>query len=34
MKGDRENILLAGADDYMVKPVDTRKLSEMVKRLV
>lgn len=33
MKGDREKILSAGADDYMAKPVDTRKLSEMVKRL-
>lgn len=34
MKGDREKILSAGADDYMAKPVDTRKLSEMVKMLV
>lgn len=33
MKGDREEILSAGADDYMAKPIDTKKLSEIVKRL-
>ena len=34
MKGDRENIMEAGFDDYIAKPFDTRKLPEMVKKYV
>ncbi len=33
MKGDRERILAAGCDEYMAKPIDTRKLPALVKRL-
>lgn len=32
MAGDREKILSAGFDDYIAKPMDTRKLPEIVKR--
>ena len=32
MKGDRERFLEAGFDDHIAKPIDTRKLPEMVKR--
>jgi len=32
MKGDRERMLEAGFDDYIAKPIDTRKLPEIVKR--
>lgn len=32
MKGDREKALLAGADDYIAKPVDMYEMMEMVKR--
>lgn len=32
MSGDRENILDAGFDDYIAKPVDTRKLPEIIRR--
>lgn len=34
MKGDREDIMGAGFDDYIAKPFDTRKLPEMVKKYV
>jgi len=34
MKGDREKVLSAGADDYIPKPIDTRKLPEIVKRVL
>lgn len=34
MKGDREKALSSGADDYIPKPIDTRKLPEIVKRLL
>lgn len=32
MKGDRERFLAAGFDDYLAKPIDTRKLPAMVKK--
>lgn len=32
MTGDREKIMAAGFDDYISKPIDTRKLPEIVKR--
>jgi two-component system cell cycle response regulator DivK len=34
MLGDREQILKAGADDYIAKPINTRELPEKVKRLL
>ncbi len=32
MKGDKERFLEAGFDDYIAKPIDTRKLPEIVKK--
>ncbi|MEK6743295.1 MAG: response regulator [Nitrospirota bacterium] len=32
MKGDKEKIMRAGFDDYIAKPIDTRKLPEIVKK--
>jgi CheY-like chemotaxis protein len=32
MKGDREKIMQAGFDDYIAKPLDTRKLPETVNK--
>lgn len=32
MKGDRERFMDAGFDDYIAKPIDTRKLPELVKK--
>ncbi len=32
MKGDREKFLEAGFDDYIAKPIDTRRLPELVRR--
>jgi len=32
MKGDRERALEAGFDEYVTKPIDTRKFVELVKR--
>ena len=34
MKGDRENALEAGFDDYVTKPIDTRKFVELVKSIL
>lgn len=34
MKGDRERIVAAGFDDYLSKPVNTRRLPELVRRLL
>lgn len=34
MIGDREKILEAGDDDYISKPLNTRKLPEIVKRIL
>jgi len=32
MKGDKEKIMQAGFDDYIAKPIDTRKLPALVKK--
>jgi len=34
MRGDRERILLAGADLYIAKPIDTRQLPVIVERVL
>ncbi len=34
MKGDRERFLEAGFDDYIAKPIDTRKLPGIVRKFV
>lgn len=34
MVGDKERILKAGADDYIAKPINTRQLPEVVKRIL
>ena len=34
MKGDREKALEAGFDEYVIKPIDTRKFPELVKELL
>ncbi len=34
MKGDRERILAAGCDEYMAKPIDTRKLPIVIRHLL
>jgi CheY-like chemotaxis protein len=32
MKGDAEKALAAGCDDYIVKPIDTRTLTDLIAR--
>lgn len=34
MKGDRERILSSGFDEYMSKPLDTRRLPQLVSELL
>lgn len=34
MKGDRERILQAGVDEYMPKPINTRELPNLVRRML
>lgn len=34
MKGDRERILQLGADEYISKPIDTRRLPQIVKKFI
>jgi len=34
MKGDREKALEAGFDEYVTKPIDTRKFAEIVKNIL
>ena len=34
MKGDRERFLRAGCDEYVAKPINTRELPKLVKRLL
>lgn len=34
MAGDRENVLAAGFDDYISKPLNTRELPEIVKKII
>jgi two-component system, cell cycle response regulator DivK len=34
MKGDREKALEAGFDEYVTKPIDTRKFVELVKNII
>lgn len=34
MKGDREKVLAAGADEYLAKPLDTRQLPEVVRQVL
>ena len=34
MKGDREKALLAGFDEYVTKPIDTRRFPELVKEIL
>jgi len=34
MKGDKEKALKAGFDEYVTKPIDTRKFAELVKDII
>lgn len=34
MKGDREKALTAGFNEYVTKPIDTRKLPELIRKVL
>lgn len=34
MKGDRERILMSGVDEYLPKPVNTRELPNIIRRML
>jgi two-component system, cell cycle response regulator DivK len=34
MAGDRDRVMASGADEYISKPINTRELPEIVKRLI
>jgi two-component system, cell cycle response regulator DivK len=34
MAGDRDRVMQSGADEYISKPINTRELPEIVKRLI
>ena len=34
MKGDRERVIEIGADDYLPKPLNTRKLMKVIRRIL
>jgi two-component system cell cycle response regulator DivK len=34
MKGDREKALLAGFDEYVTKPIDTRTFPELIRQVL
>ncbi|TAL36185.1 MAG: response regulator [Spirochaetes bacterium] len=34
MTGDREKVMATGADEYIAKPIDTRKLPEIIKNII
>jgi len=34
MPGDKERVLQAGADSYIAKPIDTRALPEIIKKVI
>ncbi len=34
MKGDREEALKSGFDEYLAKPIDTRRLPEIIKKVL
>ncbi len=34
MKGDRERIMASGFDDYLAKPIDTRKLPQLINKFL
>jgi CheY-like chemotaxis protein len=34
MKGDREKVLAAGFDEFVTKPIDTRKFPELIKQML
>ena len=34
MKGDREKVIAAGFDEFVTKPIDTRKFPELIKQIL